>query len=247
MSVDLEARVRLSSWNQGSEQHVRGGIDGLNRYLLEPASALTHLAGALAALFGLVILISLAWPERLKAISLAVYGLSLVMLFATSALFHGAKLPEERRLLLNRLDHVAIFLLIAGTYTPIILILFPAAWRWPTLALVWLVALGGITYKLFSNQIHGFFNATVYPIISWAGVLPAVVAYRIRPLAPAAGLGLLLLGGLIFMVGFAIYYFRRPDPWPKVFGHHEIWHLCVLGGSFCHFLFMLLYVVPHAP
>lgn len=216
----------------------------LHRRLLEPMSALTHLAGALAALAGLIVLVVLTYHQPLKMIALSVYGLCMVVLFATSTIFHGAKLPPGKRMWLNRLDHVAIFLLIAGTYTPIVVILFPIAWRLETLAVIWLLALIGSLYKLFSSRIHGFFNASIYPVLSWAGVVPAVLAYRIKPLVPWTGLALLLLGGLIYMVGFVIYYRRWPDPWPLIFGHHEIWHLFVLGGSLCHYLFMLFFIVP---
>jgi hemolysin III len=145
---------------------------------------------------------------------------------------------------LNRLDHAAIFLMIAGTYTPIIYNLFPESWRWPTLFGYWLVAIGGILYKVFSAKIHSAFNKIIYPILSWGGVIPAVLASREALLVPISGLALLLLGGLIYMAGFIIYYRQQPDPWPNVLGHHEIWHLFVLAGSFFHFLFMLFFIVP---
>jgi hemolysin III len=210
---------------------------------LEPVNTLTHLAGSIGSAVGLVWLVFLSRQEPGKMLSLAVYGVTLVLLFVTSTLFHGIKLPEQRRMRLNRLDHAAIFFLIAGTYTPIAYNLFPQAWRWHFLIAVWLIALGGAAYKLFSSRIHGLFNVSVYPAMSWAGVLPVLIAYREGvEWAPLQGIGLLLLGGLFFMVGFAIYYRTRPDPRPGVFGHHEIWHLCVLGGSVCHFLFMLYFV-----
>jgi hemolysin III len=217
----------------------------LQRYLLEPVNALTHLAGAILAAAGLAWLILLSRNEPGKMASLAVYGVTLLALFVTSTLFHGIKLPERRRMWLNRLDHVAIFALIAGTYTPIAYNLFPQGWRWQFLAIVWLIALTGAAYKLFSSRIHGLFNVSVYPALGWAGVLPALIAGGGgSEWAPLQGMWLLLLGGLFFMIGFMIYYRKRPDPWPGVFGHHEIWHLCVLGGSACHFLFMLYYVIP---
>jgi hemolysin III len=207
-------------------------------------SALTHMLGALGALVGLVILLSLTWDERPKMISLTVYGISMVLLYASSSLFHGVKTLAGKRMWLNRLDHVAVFLLIAGTYTPIIYNLFPRPWHVLFLATIWLVTAVGIAFKVFSRRIHGFFNASIYPILAWAGVLPAILLYRVEPLAPLRGIALLLLGGLIYMAGFLVYYGKRPDPWPEVFGHHEIWHLFVLGGSLCHFVFMVLYVVP---
>ncbi|UCG24427.1 MAG: hemolysin III family protein, partial [Chloroflexota bacterium] len=210
---------------------------GLRRYLLEPVNTLTHLAAAIAALLGTLLLLYLTRQQPAKMASLAIYGLCLILLFAASSLLHGVKLPDERRMWLNRLDHVAIFLLIAGTYTPIVYNLLPAAWNWPLLLTMWTLALLGTAYKLFSPRIHGFLNASVYPILAWAGVVPAILAYRIEPFVPAGGLALLFLGGAIYMVGFAIYYLRRPDPWPDTFGHHEIWHIFVIAASLCHFIF----------
>lgn len=217
---------------------------GLGRYLLEPVSALSHIAAAFAALLGTILLLYLSRGQPAKMASLAIYGVSLVLLFAASALLHGVKLPDERRMWLNRLDHVAIFLLIAGTYTPIIYNLMPAGWRWPLLLAIWSLSIAGMAYKLFSSRIHGFLNASVYPILAWAGVVPAILAYRVEPFVPGSGVALLFLGGMIYMLGFAIYYRQWPDPWPDVFGHHEIWHLMVIAGCACHFTFMLFHVVP---
>ena len=219
-------------------------MTGLRRYLLEPVNALTHLAAALAAAAGAVLLLYLTRDQPAKMLSLAVYGLSMILLFTASTLLHGVKLTDHRRMWLNRLDHVAIFLLIAGTYTPIIYNLLPVAWGLPLLLAIWTLALLGMAYKLFSPRIHGFLNASIYPILAWAGVVPAILAYRIEPFVPLGGLALLFLGGMIYMLGFLVYYLRRPDPWPDTFGHHEIWHVLIIAASFCHFLFMLIYVVP---
>lgn len=232
------------------DQHEKPGLFSqeqsiwLDRYLLEPMSALTHLVGALGALAGLIVLLRLTRYDPPKMLSLLVYGGSMVILFTASTLFHGIKIGGEKRMWLNRLDHVAIFLVIAGTYTPIVYNLFPEDWRWPVLIAVWALSSIGMGYKLISRRIHGFFNASIYPMLSWAGVVPAALASHVKPVVPLNGLLLLGLGGLIYMIGFVVYYRRWPDPWPRIFGHHEIWHLFVLGGSLCHFLFMLLYVVP---
>ncbi len=216
----------------------------LEHYLLEPVNTLTHLFGAAVSLVGTVLLAYLTREETGKMFSLVIYGLCMTALYTASVLLHGAKLTEKNRMLLNRLDHAVIFMMMAGTYTPIIYNLFPDSWRWPTLIGYWLVAMGGMVYKTFSSQIHGVLNRTIYPVLSWVGVVPAVFASKEKVLISPDGLDLLLLGGLIYMVGFVIYYRQRPNPWPGVLGHHEIWHLFVLAGSFCHFLFMLLYIVP---
>ncbi|MCA9972377.1 MAG: hemolysin III family protein [Anaerolineales bacterium] len=216
----------------------------LQRYFLEPMSMLTHLVGAIASLLGTLLLLGLTRHAPPKFWVMLVYGSSMVILYSSSTLFHGVKLPEPRRMWLNRLDHMAIFLLIAGTYTPIVTTFFPRPWRELSLLFVWGAATLGILYKLFSPRIHGFFNASIYVAMSWGGALPLLFASRIVQLIPPAGFALLLLGGLIYSAGFVVYYWQRPDPWPNVFGHHEIWHLFVMGGSLCHFLFMLFVVVP---
>lgn len=214
------------------------------KHLLEPWSSLTHLTGAVASLVGTVLLVALTWGDWSKVITLALYGVCMVVLYATSTVFHGWRLPEDRRMWLNRLDHVAIFLLIAGTYTPIVVTFFPQRWRWWVLAAVWVIAILGMVYKLVARRIHGLVNAGIYPVLSWAGVIPAILAYQSKPFLPPGGLVLLLVGGLVYMAGFVVYYFQWPDPWPERFGHHELWHLFVMGGSLFHFLFMLLIVVP---
>ncbi|GJM39871.1 MAG: hemolysin [Ardenticatenaceae bacterium] len=175
-----------------------------------------------------------------------VYGLSMTGMFLSSSLLHGVKPRPRLHRFLNRLDHMAIFLVIAGTYTPIVFTFFPQVWRGPVLAVVWGTAVLGMGYKLFSRKIHGFLNASIYLIVSWGGVLPLILAGKAAQWLPPGGLPLLLLGGLVYSVGFVVYYRQWPDPWPNVFGHHEIWHLFVLGGSLCHYIFMLWYVVPFA-
>jgi hemolysin III len=214
------------------------------KYLLEPVNTITHLFGAAVSVAGLLLLVYLTLGQTGKMLSLVVYGLTMINLYTASALLHGARLSASRRMWLNRLDHAAIFLMIAGTYTPIIYNLFPETWHWPTLIGYWLVAVGGMLYKVFSAKIHTAFNKTIYPTLSWGGVIPAVLASQDGLLVPKSGMVYLLVGGLIYMTGFIIYYRQKPDPWPNVLGHHEIWHLFVLAGSFCHFLFMLFYVIP---
>lgn len=216
----------------------------LSRHLLEPINALTHVIGAIASLAGLIVLFGLTRENFPKMVSMLIYGLSMVFLYATSALLHGVKTTKENRMRLNRLDHMAIFLLIAGTYTPIAYNVFPDPWRWGILATVWLVVFLGSGYKLLSDRIHGFLNASIYVFLGWGSIVPLVLASNLLPLIPVRGLLLLLAGGLIYTLGFLVYWFRRPDPWPGRLGHHEIWHLFVLAGSLCHFLFILIYIVP---
>lgn len=210
----------------------------------EPFSTISHVAGAVASLLGTVWLLWLVWGDWHKWLALLIYGLSMTAMFVASSLLHGVKPRPRLQFQLNRLDHMAIFLVIAGTYTPIIINFFPEGWRGWVLLVVWGTAVTGMAYKLFSRKIHGFMNASIYLIVSWGGVVPPILAGEILQWLPLGGLQLLLLGGLIYSVGFVVYYRQWPDPWPDIFGHHEIWHLFVLGGSLCHFFFMLWYVVP---
>lgn len=216
----------------------------LQRFFREPLSALTHLIACVLALVGAGILLFLTREEVGKMFSLLVYGGSLVGLFAASTSLHGLKVSNVVRSWLNRIDHMAIFLLIAGTYTPIVYNYFSPAVRWPVLTAVWTVAVAGMAFKLLSARIDGFFSVLIYVLLAWGGAILLLSMLPSPALPDPGGLALLILGGLIYSGGFVIYYTRRPDPWPTVFGHHEIWHLCVIGGSLCHYLFMLGYVVP---
>jgi hemolysin III len=216
----------------------------LERYLMDPMSAVTHFVATLAAVAGLVALLLLSRGDVPKMISLLVYGASVVFLFTASTLYHGIKRAEPDRLWLNRVDHAAIFVMIAGTYTPIVYNLFAPDLRGPVLTAVWLVALAGVAVKLASRHIHGFLNVSIYVFLSWGGVAAVAVEPEWLLAIPGGGLALLLLGGLIYTLGFVTYYWQWPDPWPNTFGHHEVWHLFVIGGSLSHFLFMLFYVVP---
>ncbi|VAW35437.1 FIG01964566: Predicted membrane protein, hemolysin III homolog [hydrothermal vent metagenome] len=214
----------------------------LEHYLNEPVSTLTHVFGAVASLIGTGWLLWLVWGDWTRVITLSIFGLSMTAMYCASSLLHGIKPRPRLQFQLNRLDHMSIFLLIAGTYTPIVTHFFPHSWRWPILLIVWLAALAGITTKLFGRRIHGFFNTSIYLVVSWGGVLPLILAGNAARWLPSGGIFLLLLGGFIYSAGFVVYYCRWPDPKPNLFGHHEVWHLFVLGGSLCHFLFMLNYV-----
>ncbi len=219
-------------------------MPNLDRYLLEPVNTITHAVGAIASVVGLVPLLSQTRDDPPRMVSMLVYGLSLFILFTASALMHGIKTTDANRMRLNRLDHMAIFLLIGGTYTPIAFNTFPAPWRWRVLVMVWIIALIGMAYKSLSADIHGIFNTFVYLILGWGSAIPLVYGTDLFQRMPVDGLLLVLLGGLIFTAGFVVYCLQRPNPWPGRLGHHEIWHLFVLAGSFCHYVFVLAYVVP---
>lgn len=207
-------------------------IKQLERYLLEPVNTLTHLFGAICAVVLTVEMMVVSRPGLAPRPILLIYGLCWILLYTSSALFHGLKVQHKWHFWLNRLDHIAIFLVIAGTYTPIIYVLLPAPGRGISLALIWSVALVGSGFKLFSKRIHGFLNASIYMLMGWLGAVS--IFFVEEGVLNPAGITLLLIGGLLYSIGFVIYYKKRPNPWPGLLAHHEIWHLLILTASYTH-------------
>lgn len=216
----------------------------LEKVFLEPINTITHLIAALAATVGLFWLIALTADEPAKMVSLIVYGVCQIFLFISSSLLHGVRTTPKWNFFFNRLDHAAIFFMIAGVYTPIAFNLLPPPWREGTLAVVWSTVVIGAVFKFYNQRIHGFFNAIIYVLMSWGVVLPLILFLDIQTIFTQQGLRLLIIGGVIYTAGFFIYYLEWPNPWPKWLEHHEIWHLFVMAASFAHFLFMLQEVVP---
>jgi hemolysin III len=207
----------------------------------EPVNGLTHAASALLALVGLVVLLLYSpptWPARL---ALLAYGLSLILQFVASAVYHLVKTTPERTLLLRKIDHTAIFLLIAGTYTPICMLVLTGAWRWGLLTVIWTLAVVGIFVKLAFMRAPRWVSVAIYMTMGWVGVVG--IAQLFAALSPQA-LVWLAAGGVLYSVGAIIYATRRPDFFPGVFGFHEVWHLFVSAASAAHFIFVLGYVVP---
>jgi hemolysin III len=211
--------------------------------LREPVNSVTHLAGALLALIGAVVLVAMA-NDPWRKVAFAIYGGSLVLLFAASTLLHALPVGAAAMRRLRILDHAAIFLLIAGTYTPVALITlregYPA-WAWSLLGVVWALATMGVFFKVAWIGAPRWLSTGLYLGMGWlvlVGVVPLVRAL------PAAGLWWLALGGAFYSVGAVIYGTKRPDPLPGVFGYHEIWHLFVLAGAACHYVLMLVVVLP---
>jgi hemolysin III len=211
----------------------------LIRKLREPVNGLTHLAAAIAAAIGLIILLYLARHNTIKLVSFALYGLTLIAMFASSASYHLFQTGPRMALLLRKLDHSAIYLLIAGSYTPICLTFFTGFWRTGFLTIIWLLAIAGISVKLFVMRAPRWVTAGLYLIMGWLSV--AAVTEIIATL-PAGAITWLVLGGLFYTAGAIIYIVKKPDPFPGVFGFHEIWHIFVILGAFSHYIIMAVYV-----
>jgi hemolysin III len=214
------------------------------RGLREPVNGLTHFGAALAAAVGLIILMWAARESPAKLVALTVYGLALVFMFSASTAYHLVNAGPRVMAWLRKLDHTAIYLLIAGTYTPICLHYLTGTWRWLPLVIVWSLAIIGITVKLFVIRAPRWVTAGVYLLMGWLAIGGV---RQILASIPGGALLWLVLGGLFFTGGAVIYILKRPDPLPGIFGFHEIWHVFVILGALSHFIVMVAYVGPSAP
>jgi hemolysin III len=204
----------------------------------EPVNAWSHFIGLLLAGAGSVLLLRLA-RDTAQTAAFAVYGGSLVLLYAVSTLYHALPLPAHRLRPLRTLDHIAIYFLIAGTYTPVAVVTLHGTPGQVLLVAAWTIAMLGIPFKIWWLDAPVWISTAIYLAMGYMSLL------AVAPLAaavPAGGLAWLVAGGLAYTAGAIIFARQRPDPWPGRFGHHEIWHLLVLVGSGCHFAFMVLHV-----
>ena len=186
-------------------------------------------------------LIYLAWGDAGKVAALSLYGFTLILMFSASAAYHMVQAGPRALLFLRKLDHSAIYLLIAGTYTPICLHFFTGFWRTGMLGVIWSLALIGIVVKLFVINAPRWVTAGLYLLMGWLSM--AAIREIISTMPPGA-LVWLVLGGLFFTVGAVVYMLKRPNPLPGVFGFHEIWHIFVILGAFSHFVMIAAYVAP---
>lgn len=201
--------------------------------LREPVNGLTHLGGAIAALCGQIALLAVSRDVATKIVPSLIYGVSLVLLFSASAAYHLATVRPKVQEILHRMDHSAIFLLIAGTYTPFCLIVLTGFWRWGLLSIVWAFALIGILLKVFVPGMPRWLHTAPYIVMGWLGVL---VAGQLFKDISAWVLAWVLVGGVIYTIGAVIYATKKLDLFPGKFGFHELWHVFVLLGAMAHFV-----------
>ena len=202
----------------------------------ELAHSVSHGIGIVLSIAALTVLVAFAARrgDAWHIVGVAVFGTTLVLLYVTSTLYHAIPLPRAKRVL-RVLDHSAIYLLIAGTYTPFTLVNLRGPWGWSLFAVVWTAAIAGIVYKSVALGRFPGLSVAIYVTMGWC------VVVAIRPLlhsvAPA-GIELLVAGGLAYTLGLVFYGWRRL-PY-----HHLVWHLFVLLGSVLHFFAVLYYVIP---
>ncbi|MCU0487891.1 MAG: hemolysin III family protein [Anaerolineales bacterium] len=205
----------------------------------DPVSGFTHLGAAFAALAGLTALAVLSRSDLGKLVSLVIYGLSLTLMFSASAAYHLPKANPAAIQALRRMDHAAIYLLIAGTYTPICLYYFNGFWRWGLLAIVWAFAVIGILVKMFVMNAPRWVSAGVYLVMGWLAILG--IGEIVKQM-PAGAIFWLALGGLLFSAGAVVYITKILNFRPGIFGFHEVWHIFVILGCLCHFILILVYI-----
>ncbi len=204
----------------------------------ELAHAISHGVGVALSIAGLAILVAFSslYGDAWHVTSTSIYGVTLILLYTASTLYHGVTHTQVKAVL-QQLDHAAIFLLIAGTYTPFTLVSLRGEWGWTLFALIWGMALFGVVLQLVAPRKEKL-SLALYMIMGW------LVVIALEPMIDAVGTGgmlLLLVGGLCYTVG-AIFYV-----WERLAYNHAVWHAFVLAGSIFHFFSILFYVVPDAP
>jgi hemolysin III len=203
-------------------------------------SGFTHLGGAVLAALGLLWLLIASWGSPAKTAVMLIYGVCLLMIYVTSATFHLTRASENILMWLRRLDHAAIYTGIAGTYTPFVYVALHGTTRWLLLGLVWGLAAIGVIYKLFFLKgRNSLWSLAFYVAMGWVGLLALPQGLAALPFGAVA---LLVAGGLVYSIGAIIFGLQRPNFHP-LFGHHELWHLFVLGGSALHFAAVAHYIV----
>jgi hemolysin III len=206
------------------------------KHFREPVNSLTHWAGAILALIGLIALLLVGWGTPAKVISLAIYGASLIFLFSASATYHTVNRKDKVLEVFRKVDHAAIFLLIAGTYTPFCVNAFTGFWKWGMLSILWSLALIGIIVKVFYIRSPRWLNAGIYVVMGWLGI---AAAGQILNVLPVWVIGWLLAGGIIYTLGAVVYSTKIFNFIPGVFGFHEIWHIFVILAAAAHFVAVL--------
>ena len=190
-----------------------------------------------ALAFGAILVAGASGPSE-RGVA-AVFATTLAAMFGVSALYHRVTWHPRARRWMRRLDHAAIYLLIAGTYTPFGLLALSGAWRWAVLTIVWGGALAAIALKLAWVEAPKWLAVVIAVALGWVGVvvLPQLAAH-----AGWTGVVLLAAGGLLYTGGAAVYAFRRPDPFPTVFGYHELFHAFVVAAAACQYVAVALFL-----
>lgn len=206
----------------------------------ELTSAFTHLGGAI---FGIVGTILLLISKKLNSVTLTaflIFGISMVLMYSTSTIYHFIdRSKQEAKLIMRKLDHIMIFVFVAGSYTPICLLTLKGIVGYKLLILVWSITLVGTFIKLFWITAPNWVSSMLYISMGWVAVL---VLSPLTNKMPAGGMYWLVTGGILYTIGGVIYALKRPNINKTYFGFHELFHIFILAGSLCHYIMMYFYV-----
>lgn len=208
-----------------------------------PVRGFLHGSAALASIFGATVLWREARGEVGMQIAVLVFAASLVGLYTVSSLYHSYPWEAEWKRRMQRLDHSMIYVVVAGTYTPIAMAVLDGWLLTAALVATWSIALGGIAQKMFWPHVADWVSIAMQMV---QGYLALPFMGALARTLPAGALLLVVLGGLIYTVGMVLFVTRRPRLWPHVFSYHEVFHVCVCAGSALHYAAILTYVAPFA-
>lgn len=208
----------------------------------EPVNSLTHLFGAMISIVGLVLLVYRAALDATvwHIVSFSIYGASLILLFSASSIYHMLRTSIKVQTILRKIDHMMIYLLIAGTYTPVTLVALRGGWGWSLFGIVWGVAITGMVMKAIWINIPRWLSTLTYILMGWIVV---IAFYPLKETLPLEGLIWLIAGGIVYTLGAVIYGTKWPRITNQYFGFHEIFHIFVLAGAFCHYWFMYRFIL----
>lgn len=208
----------------------------------EPMNTLSHMAGALLSVAGLTLMVVVAAlrADVWHVVSFAIFGTTLVLMYTASFLYHGLRLSENALLVFRRIDHIMIFMVIAGSYTPLCLVPLRGPWGWSLFGIVWGMALAGIVIKIFFMHVPRWISTLIYLVMGW---LCLVAIYPLVKVLMPISLFWLALGGIFYSGGALVYVLKKPNPFPGVLGSHEIWHGFVILGSAAHFWLSFRYLM----
>ena len=215
----------------------------MNTYFREPVNGITHLIGAILSIIGSIALLSKTLsndPSIINLVAVSIFGISLILLYTASAVYHLVISSDDVINYLRRVDHAMIFLLIAGSYTPFCLIALDNSIGWSLFSLISLTAIIGIGFKLFWFKCPRWLSTSIYVVMGWVAI------FLIKPLnasLSSEGLSLLILGGILYTIGAIIYATKPKFIKSKYFGFHEVFHIFIMLGSLAHFICVYIYVI----
>ena len=199
----------------------------------EPFNAYSHYLGALISTVWLFFLMDAASESPMGyKVSFLIYGISVILMFLSSGVYHTLNVQNKTEELFRLFDHILIYVVIAGSYTPMCMIALQGAWQWGMLLGIWLFAGAGILKKTLWLNAPRWLSTVIYLLMGWVSVIILPIIWK---LLPHAFIYWIALGGAFYTIGAVIYGIRKPDPIPNAFGFHEIWHLFVMGGAFSHY------------